>query len=256
MGTVKEAVRRYWDARPCGTVGLVHPEATLGYYEEALEVRKRLAPFVDGFAEFDKWTGMKVLEVGCGIGSDLCRFAEAGAVVTGIDLSKRSADLAKKRLEFCKLRGTAFEGDAERIPFKDGTFDLVYSLGVLHHTPDIGRAINEMHRVLRPRGEIRAMLYHRHSVVSLQMYLRFGLFVGRPFRSLADIFASHHESPGTRVYSVSEVRKIFASFRDLETKAIITSYDLRYARDRYLPHWVGECLPQCFGFNILVKGKK
>lgn len=253
---MKETVREYWDNKPCGSEGVAYPEGTLEFYEEVSRIRERLVPFVEDFVEFQRWRDKQVLEVGCGLGSDLCEFARAGACVTGIDLSTKSAALARKRLQVYNLLGDAFEADAERLPFREETFDLVYSFGVLHHTPRISQAIREIHRVLKLNGEIRIMLYHRWSIVAVQMYLRFGLFAGRPLRSLADIFASCHESPGTRCFSMAEVKQMFAIFRDVSIQRVITSYDLRYGRGRYLPPWVGKFIPSCVGWNILIRGCK
>ncbi len=182
----KEAVKQYWDNEPCGTRDIPYPVGSLAYYEEIAEKRDKLEPFIAQYAQFDKWKGKKVLEVGCGVGSDLIRFAEAGAIVTGIDLSPRSVFLAQERLHLYKYNGVVIEADAENIPYKDDAFDFVYSMGVLHHTPNIEKAISEIYRVTKSGGKICAMLYHRNSIVALQMYLLFGLFALKPWRSTGE----------------------------------------------------------------------
>jgi ubiquinone/menaquinone biosynthesis C-methylase UbiE len=215
-----------------------------------------LEPFIADYAQFDRWAGKKVLEVGCGVGSDLVRFARAGAQVVGIDLSPKSVFLARSRLQAYNCRGDVLVADAETLPFEDDEFELTYSWGVLHHTPNPERAIGEIYRVTKPGGEICIMLYHRHSLVALQLYLLFGLFALRPRRSLKDIIANHHESQGTKAYTVAEAQQMFSAFKDLEIEVHLTPYDLRYKRDRYLPRWVGRLIPQRLGWFMIIRGRK
>lgn len=255
MVSIKEQVKQYWDNEPCGTRGIEYPEGSREYYEKIMGNRYRVEPYLWDYLEPQRWHGKKLLEVGCGIGSDLMMFAWDGAEITGIDISSKSVGLANQRLSAYGLNGNVIEADAENLPFNDEEFDVVYSTGVLHHTPSIVSAISEIYRVLKPKGEIRAMLYHKYSLVALQMYLMFGLFKGRLFRSIKDIMANHHESVGTKVYSVSEVRKMLSQFRDLDIKTYVASYDVRYARDRYI-FWLKRFIPHQFGWYILVRGRK
>ncbi len=252
----KEAVKQHWDEEPCGTRGVSFPVGSLAYFEEIAERRDKLVPILMKYAQFDKWQGKKVLEVGCGVGSDLIKFAKDRAYVTGIDLSSKSVFLAKERLHLYRYEGVVLEADAEEIPFEGNTFDFVYSCGVIHHTPNTQQAINEIYRVVKPGGEICIMLYHKPSLVALQMYLLFGLLALKPFRSVEDILANHHESLGTKAYTVTEVKRMFTMFKELEVESRVTSYDLRYKRDGYLPSWVGNLVPNCFGWFIFVRGKK
>jgi ubiquinone/menaquinone biosynthesis C-methylase UbiE len=252
----KESVRHYWDDVPCGTGGIAYPEGSVEYFEAIAENRNRLEPFIADYAQFNRWAGKKILEVGCGVGSDLLRFARAGAQVVGIDLSPKSVSLARSRLQLHNCRGDVFVADAENLPFEKDEFELTYSWGVLHHTPNPAKAVQEIYRVTKPGGEICIMLYHRHSLVALQLYLLFGLFALRPFRSLQDIIASHHESPGTKAYSVAEARQMFSAFKELEIKVRLTPYDLRYKRDKYLPRWVAKLIPQRLGWFMVIRGQK
>lgn len=252
----KELVRQYWDDMPCGASGIVYPEGSLEYFEAIAENRNELEPFIAEHAQFEKWAGKKILEVGYGVGSDLLQFARTGAQVVGIDFSPKSAFLAKLRLHAYNCYGDVLVADAENLPFEGGKFELIYSWGVLHHTPNPERAIREIYRVTKSGGEICIMLYHRHSLVALQLYLLFGLFAFRPFRGLKDIIANHHESPGTKAYTVAEARQMFSAFKELEISVRLTPYDLRYQRDRYLPRWVGKLIPQRLGWFIVIRGRK
>jgi len=256
VSDLKEAVTKYWDKTPCGTGGIPLSEWNDKYFDAISKRRDELEPFIAKYAQFDRWAGKQVLEVGCGVGSDLVKFAKAGADITGIDLSPKSVCLARLRL--LKYGGNCgvFQLDAEAMPFKDGKFDFVYSWGVLHHTPDTIRAISEIHRVTKSGGEICVMLYHKHSLVALQLWLLFGLFAGKPFRSLDDIFANHHESQGTKAYTIGEVRRMFAKFKNVEINVQLTPYDLRYKRNGYLPSWLGKFVPQNLGFFLIIQGEK
>ena len=252
----KELVRQYWDDVPCGTGGITYPEGSLEYFEAIAENRNRLEPFIADYAQFNKWAGKKILEVGCGVGSDLVRFARAGAHVVGIDLSPKSVFLARSRLHTCNCQGSVLAADAENLAFKSDEFELTYCWGVLHHTPNPERAIQEIYRVTKSGGEICIMLYHRHSLVALQLYLLFGLLAFRPFQSLKNIIANHHESPGTKAYTVAEARQMFSAFKELEIRVRLTPYDLRYRRDKYLPRWVGKLIPQRLGWFMVIRGRK
>jgi ubiquinone/menaquinone biosynthesis C-methylase UbiE len=170
-----------------------------------------------------------VLEVGIGLGTDFTRFARAGARLAGIDLTEAAVDLVRRRLAHEGLEADVRVGDAENLPFADGTFDLVYSWGVLHHTPDTARALDEVRRVLRPGGEARIMLYSRRSWVALGVWLRYGLARGKPWRSFADLLAEHMESPGTKGYTQPELEEMFAGFRDVRFTRWVTPYDRRVA---------------------------
>src|SRR6266699_3450587 len=114
-------------------------------------------------ADFRSARGLKVLEIGCGLGTDGAQFAEAGADYTGVDLTEAAVELARRRFELFSLPGKFQTADAENLAFADDSFDLVYSHGVLHHTPETEKAIQEIHRVLRPGGRAVVMLYHRGS---------------------------------------------------------------------------------------------
>ncbi len=253
---LKTLVKGYWDAVPCGTRGIKYPEGSVKYYEAVSANRYKVDYYLPDFCEFGKWRGKRILEVGCGVGSDLCEFARNGAIITGMDLSTKSVELARKRMELYRLTGDVFEGDAEKIPFGENTFDMVYSHGVIHHTANHDKAVSEIYRVLKPSGEIRIMLYHKPSVVILQMYLVYGLFKLRPFCNVDEILANHHESKGTRAYTTKQVQLMFSKFRHVEVKTVVTSYDIRYARNRYLPRFMMRFIPKNFGWNILVRGEK
>jgi SAM-dependent methyltransferase len=225
----KERVRQFWDSRPCGA-GLARSRpGTPEFFTEVEHRRYELEPFIDRYAGFEQAAGKELLELGVGLGTDLVRFARAGARVTGLDLTPRSVELVRRRLELESLPGTVEVGDVERLPFPDGRFDVVYSWGVLHHTPDTPRAAREATRVLRPGGRLCVMVYARHSWASYGLWVRHGLLAGRPWRSLRWVMAHHLESEGTKGYRVAELEAMFAGLGDLRIERVAAPVDHRVA---------------------------
>ena len=160
-----ESVKSYWDARPCNIRHSNKEIGTLEYFEEVEERKYFVEPHIPGFAQFDKWKGKKVLEIGCGIGTDAVNFARAGAEYFGVELSKSSLDIAKKRFEVYGLKGEFLLADAENLDsiFSPQEFDLIYSFGVLHHTPDIKKSLLQLKNYLSVKTEIKIMLYAKNS---------------------------------------------------------------------------------------------
>lgn len=160
-----EDVKQYWDARPCN---IRHSQQQVGTKEYFDEVEKRkyfVEPHIPGFADFQRWEGKRVLEVGCGIGTDAVNFARHGAAYSAIELSEESLKLARERFAIYGLTGHFVSGNAEQISeyFPKDHFDLVYSFGVIHHTPHPESVIEQIHQVIKPGGELRIMLYARNS---------------------------------------------------------------------------------------------
>ena len=221
----KEAVRAFWDEASCGE-HLYLPEATTEGFRQQARERYRLEPFIAPFAKFESTKGLRVLEIGVGLGADHQRFAEAGAVLTGIDLTPRAIQFTRERFAALGLSSDLRQGDAENIDFPDNTFDVVYSWGVIHHSPDTARAAREIFRVLKPGGVARVMVYHTHSLVGLMLWLRYGLGAGRPLTSLESLYARYLESPGTKAYTPAEARAIFRDFTDVKIQTVLTHGDL------------------------------
>lgn len=158
-------VRSYWNRRPCNIRHSTKPVGSREYFDE-VEARKYFVePHIPGFAEFERWRGKRVLEVGCGLGTDATNFARAGADYTGVELSQASMDLAKQRFEVFGLQGRFVLANAEQLAEKlePESFDLVYSFGVIHHTPNQRAVIENIRKVIKPDGEFRSMLYAKES---------------------------------------------------------------------------------------------
>jgi SAM-dependent methyltransferase len=221
----KQAVRDYWDEASCGEQLYLRDPDREGYLAQARE-RYRLEPYIEEFAAFEAAAGKDVLEIGVGLGADHQRFAAAGAHLTGIDLTPRAIEHARRRLALFGLHSTLRTADAEELPFADESFDVVYAWGVIHHSPDTARAVAEIHRVLRLGGTARIMIYHTWSLVGYMLWVRYALLRGRPWTRLREIYARHLESPGTKAYTMSEACRLFAAFRTVEIRTVLTHGDL------------------------------
>src|SRR5438093_4341158 len=160
---LKERVRAFWQAHPCGTKFSDAEIGTREFFARIEAHRYAKEWHIPEAADFAGTRGLRVLEIGCGLGTDGAQFAKAGADYTGVDLTDAAVELARKRFKLFNLPGTFRTADAENLDFADESFDLVYSHGVLHHTPNIAGAVSEIHRVLRKNGRAVVMLYHRNS---------------------------------------------------------------------------------------------
>jgi SAM-dependent methyltransferase len=215
----KAEVGDFWDAASCGEA-LFLDGTEIADYAAQSEARYRLEPFIESFADFAGAKGKKVLEIGVGLGADHQRFAEAGAIVSGIDLTNRAIEHTRRRFELLGLASDLRQGDAENLPFADNTFDVIYSWGVIHHSPDTPRAARELMRVLKPGGRYAVMIYNRWSVIGLVLWLRYGL-IG--LKGLRAIYAQYVESPGTKAYTRREARQMFPGAR---VSTVLCSGDL------------------------------
>ena len=221
----KKKEPEFWNKQSCGEELYLASEETEGYQQQ-LKIRYELEPFIPLFAEFDRWKGADVLEVGVGLGADHQSFAEAGASLSGIDLTERAVSHTQRRLKLLGHASNLQVADAERLPFQENSFDLVYSWGVLHHSPNTQAAINEVWRVLRPGGSSRIMIYNKYSVIGLMLWLRYGLFRLKPWLSLEHLYSNYLESPGTKAYTYHSARELFKQFENVEIDSVLTHGDL------------------------------
>lgn len=222
----KELVKDFWNQASCGEDLYLKGEDERIRFENQMKERYRLEPFILDFAQFNLFKGKEVLEIGVGLGSDHQQFAEAGAQLSGIDLTERAIDYAKSRMSLFNLRSNLLVGDAENLPFSENNFDLVYSWGVIHHSPDTKKCVDEIYRVLKPGGRFKVMIYHKHSMVGYMLWIRYALLGLKPWKNLDSIYSQYLESPGTKAYSFDGAHKLFSSFKNVKIKSILGHGDL------------------------------
>lgn len=263
----KVRAREQWGQDPCGAeFDREHELGTLAFFDQ-VEVHRysQYAPWmprVMGFAEF---RGARLLEIGCGMGTDLLQFARGGARCVGIDLTPRSVEITRHRFALYGVDGAFMIADGERLPFASESFDVVYSNGVLHHTPDTAGAIREVHRVLRPGGTAKVMLYHRHSLnYWVEIILRRGLLGGEFLRgrSAEEImsrvieFSDHEARPLVKVYSRRQARELFSQFREVVVEVEqLTREELRVLSSAVTESLLRK-LSSRIGWNVVITAKK
>jgi ubiquinone/menaquinone biosynthesis C-methylase UbiE len=216
---LKDGVREFWNAEPCGTRYLGDDAS----FEEHRQARYRGEPYIHEFAGFAQSAGLRVLEIGVGMGADYLEWLKAGAHATGIDLSSSSLEQATRRCEAAGYSPDLRVADAERLPFPDNTFDVVYSYGVMHHSPKTQQCIREALRVLKPGAKLRIMIYRHPSLTGLMLWLRYGFLRGKSLRQTVYDFL---ESPGTKSYTPGEARELLYGFDDIELRQVFSPGDL------------------------------
>ena len=247
--SVIDQVRAYWSRRPCNIRHSTKPVGTREYFDE-VEARKYFVePHIPAFADFERWRGKKVLEIGCGIGTDSINFARAGADITVVDLSHESLDVCRKRFEVFGLEANFYEGDAEHlsefVPVEK--YDLIYSFGVIHHTPHPERVMEQLRRYCKPETELRLMLYTKWSWKVLWIILTYGH--GAIWRSdeLVSRYSEAQEgSPVTFYYSFRGVRYLLRDAYDIVDihKDHIFPYRIdKYVKYEYQWVWYFRWLP-------------
>lgn len=288
MRATLEDVRAFWDANPCGS-GLSERAERRAYFQEVEAARYALEPHVPEIARFADFAGRRVLEIGCGIATDGARFAAAGADYVGVDLSPASVEIARERFELLGLEGVLRTANAEALEFPEGSFDHVYSFGVIHHSPRTEAIVDEMYRVLRPGGTFTVMVYNRSSInyrVEIMFLRRIGRWLLYPsfmpaalarltgfdraklerHRQLLTRRMTHDEwvsvntdgpdCPLAKVYSRAEALRLFGRFVDVRTEVRYfdrTHWPLLRA---LLPEAALAWLGRRWGWHRLVYGRK
>jgi 2-polyprenyl-3-methyl-5-hydroxy-6-metoxy-1,4-benzoquinol methylase len=245
-------VQEYWDRRPCNIRHSTKLLGTREYFEE-VEARKYLVePHIKPFAQFERWKGKKVLEVGCGLGTATINFAQHGAQVTAVDLSEKSLELARQRA--CRYglqeRIRFYCGNAEQlsafVPIEP--YDLIYSFGVIHHTPHPESVVDQFRHYSRPGSVVKVMVYHRYAWKSLWILMTQGRC---RFWRLSELVAQHSEAqtgcPITHLYSRAQIRRLLdrAGFHVTECWVDhIFPYRIDdYKQFRYVKVWYFRWMP-------------
>ncbi|MEX2153550.1 MAG: class I SAM-dependent methyltransferase [Gemmatimonadaceae bacterium] len=232
MSSLKEQVHDYWNEEPCGTGLVTEKKYSPEYFEQLRRTRYEREPEIMEFADFVRGRGKRVLEVGVGAGTDFAEWCRSGAEAHGVDLTEEGIAHTKTRLDAEQLSAASLRvGDAESLPHPDNHFDIVYSWGVIHHSPDTPRALGELIRVAKPGGTIKLMVYHLDSPVSWVKWALHGMWRGKGRRWA---LAHHLESPGTKAYTYEEIRRM-CTVHPVHIKSLrapLTYYDYLKVRGR------------------------
>lgn len=252
--TDSHKIRDFWEqGPPMGFIGENYS------YEEKREFRYSLQDYMHDIFRFEDSAGKKVLEIGCGAGIDSAEFARNGALVTSTDFTERSVQSTKELLEEANLKATVVQADATALEFEDDYFDCVYSFGVLHHIPDVEKALSEIKRVLKPGGQLMVMLYNRNSLLygySI-VYLRGIVEKQLEKLTLDELLAKYSErkedNPYTKVYTKEEAKDLFSKyFRSCSVEVRYNVIDLPEQRKVKLE------MPDKYelGWHLIVKAVK
>ena len=250
-----DAVRDYWNRRPCN---IRHGTAEIGTreYFDQVEARKyRVEPHIPGFTEFEKWNGKKVLEIGCGLGTAAVSFARAGADYSAIELSEESLNLARQRFEVFGLKGNFYSGNAEElsriVPLQQ--FDLIYSFGVIHHAPHPETIVAEARKFMGPQSEFRLMVYAKNSWKNILIEAGF------------DQPEAQSGCPIAFTYTHDEVRALMQGYEvvDIRQDHIFPYVVEKYVRYEYelqpwfkaMPPEMFRALEQALGWHTLIRAK-
>lgn len=289
---LKERVRAFWQEHPCGSKFSDAEIGTREFFDRVEHHRYEKEWHIPAAADFASTRGLRVLEIGCGVGTDGLQFARAGATYTGVDLTEAAVELARKNFASAGVPGEFRVADAEKLDFSDESFDIVYSHGVLHHTPDIEAAVREVHRVLKPGGRAIVMLYHRGSYnyrIGIRVLRRAGAgllrseggikivnrLTGEPVESLREHAASLRNAQGqfsgaellnqstdgagnplARVYSRGEARELFRDFREVELRAYFLNKRFIPVVGNLLPRSIESMLASRWGWHLWIYATK
>ncbi len=262
----KQRAREQWTEDPCGALyGNKQEFGTREFFDRVERHRyTEYAPWMPSVMGFNKFAGARLLEIGCGMGTDLLQFARGGAHCTGVDLTPRSVEITRHHFALYDMCGDFLITDGEKLPFGDESFDVVYSNGVLHHTPNTARAVREAHRVLRPGGIAKVMLYHRHSLNYWgEMILHRGVLRGEFLRGHSPErimsrwveYSEHNGNPLVKVYSRRQARTLFRDFREVATQIEqLTRPELGLLSN--ISDGLLDRLRRRIGWNVIVTAKK
>jgi len=202
MSALTQEISQYWDHHIHDLVIAKHPVGTKEFFTELDEYRFDKLRYLPQVVDFGAYRGKKILEIGCGVGIDLVRFAEAGAHVTGIDLSQTAIHLAEKNFSQNSLSASLQVMDGENLDYPDASFDVVYAHGVLQYAGDPEKMVQEAFRVLKKGGEGIFMVYNRLSWLNLMS-------------QVTKVELEHEDAPVLRKYSIAEFKQLLQPFQSV-----------------------------------------
>jgi len=255
--SIEQEIKDYWNRQPCNVKHGTSEVGTREFFEEVTAKRFKAEPHNLDFPQFHQWRGKRVLEIGCGIGTDAEQFAKNGAHYVGIDLSNESLELSKQRFRVFELEGEFHNIDMTDLEAleKLGKFDLVYSYGVIHHFPNIEKIIDNVHHILNTNGEFKFMVYAKNSWKYAM--IRKGL----------DQFEAQSDCPYAEAFTSDEIHSLLDG--RFEILRLRQAHCFMYNVDKYkqgifelepwfeaMPELMREAVREYLGWHLLVKARK
>ena len=283
-------VATFWEAHPCDSTTSTAAER-LAYFQDVERIRYASQSHLPRVAAFDQFRGRRVLEIGCGLGTDGAQFAKGGALYTGVDLTQAAVSLAAENFRLRGLSGRFLRINAEELPLASAAIDHVYSYGVIHHAVHPERIVDEMYRVLKPGGTFMVMLYNRTSInyyVQIMFLRKLGRALLRPAGAPAMLstllrvprakLEGHRQNllriprptpaqwismntdgpdcPLARVYDAAEAGALFGRFQEVRTEAYFFDRSHWPFIGRVLPDALVDTLGRRWGWHRIITGKK
>jgi 2-polyprenyl-3-methyl-5-hydroxy-6-metoxy-1,4-benzoquinol methylase len=252
-----DLIKNYWNTRPCN---INHSKKTLGsleYFNEVDNKRYFVEPHILNFADFNNQNNKKVLELGCGIGTDSIRFAQAGAILTAIDLSDKSIEITKKRFKEYNLNASLYCGNIEELSsfITPQIYDLIYSFGVIHHTENPNKVLKEIKKYCNSDTKIKIMLYNKYSWKAFIFFLLYGYKFLFNYNKTIQYFAEAQlNCPRAIVYSKQSLKELLKDFNivNIEKDHIFVYKISDYIQGKYTKVWYFKIMPS-FLFNWFKK---
>ena len=286
----QERVRAYWNQKPCDSETSGEEPWSREYFQDIERKRYELQPHIPEILSRIDWRGKRVLEVGAGMGTDARNIIGRGGIYTGINVDRGSTEATSRALRIFSLPGAALERDATSLDFPNDWFDVVYSFGVLQHIPRAEKALAEIHRVLKPGGEVIAMVYNRSSInyrLEIMFLRKLGLRLLSVPGAVAilermglprDKLERHKELyrqrgrmsdaewlsrntngpdyPHCRVYDAAEAAQLFAGFRIDANEAYFFDHRHWGVLGRLMPQRLRTALGRRWGWHRIVHARK
>lgn len=265
-----ESVKAFWEQNPVAAEAIPEERGSTGYFQafDALREADACEPYAlsEAIHGYSTARGLRVLDVGCGNGYVLSHYARHGAEVVGVDLTRTAVELSRKRFALGGLSGEFVEVDGNALPFPDAHFDIVCSMGVLHHIADPRPMVDEIFRVLKPGGRLIVMLYHRYSWKNLVL-IRMRRMFDPQFRGKTQQEALNMNDgdacPLALVYSRREAAVLFSKFSDITFRLTQLSWrqlfmlpPLVRLAERYLPLASKSWPARAMGWALNVQANK